>query len=160
MINSSDLLEWQRDQYEHDMKYHFDILSRHKQDRLKHYAMHFGKYAGRIARGASEEKPPSRTFADAMLVCLSAANTLHQRLEYVPNASNEGLLLRLTDAQGRMNDATEKIDHLEDFVAQAAIANQDILNALLDFADSEQMDAFELISERRRQLRLRHFYIR
>jgi hypothetical protein len=160
MTTSSELLEWQRDQYEHDMRNHFDILSLHKQDRLKHYAMHFGKYAGRVARGAKEEKPLSRTFADAMLVCLSAANTLHQRLAYSPNASNESFFIRLTDAQGRMNDAAEKIDHMENYVDIATAANQDILNALLDLADLEDFDTLDAINARRAQLRERHFYIR
>lgn len=160
MTTSSDLLEWQRDQYEHDMRNHFDILSLHKQDRLKHYAMHFGKYAGRVARGAKEEKPLSRTFVDAMLVCLSAANTLHQRLDYTPNKSNESFFVRLTDAQGRLNDAAEKIDHLEPFVEQAILANQDILNALLDLAEVERIDAAAAMKDRRAQLRQRHFYIR
>src|SRR6056297_3094640 len=85
----STILEWQRDQYVHDQRNHFDILSLHKQDRLKHYAMHMAKYAGRVARGATETKPIERTFVDALLVSLSAANTLHQRLSYTRRQSNE-----------------------------------------------------------------------
>jgi hypothetical protein len=160
MYSTEILLEWQRDQYEHDMRNHFDILSLHKLDRLKHYAMHFGKYAGRVARGAREEKPLSRTVTDALLVCLSAANTLHQTLDYSPNASNESFLIRLTDAQGRMNDAAEKIDHMEEFLSQAKVANKDVLDALLDVTISEGIDVHRQLADRRAELKSRHFFIR
>jgi len=83
-IDAVHALDWQRDQYKHDQRNHFDIISLHKLDRLKHYAMHVAKYAGRIARGDREPKPVSRTFVDTLLVNLSAANTLHQKLHYTP----------------------------------------------------------------------------
>ncbi|WP_005619545.1 hypothetical protein [Tritonibacter mobilis] len=155
-----DILSWQQDQYDHDMRNHFDILSLHKNDRLKHYAMHFAKYAGRIARGEAEEKPVSRTITDAMLVCLSAANTLHQKLEYKPNQSNSSLLNRLTDASGRVNDAAEKLDHMEPFIEIARDGNQDIFNALLDYSRAQDLDIFDLLTSRRTELRGRQFFIR
>ena len=154
------VLEWQKDQYEHDMRNHFDIISLHKQDRLKHYSMHMAKYAGRVARGSREEKPVERTFADALLVCLSAANTLHQSLEYVPQRSNESFFIRLTDAAGRMNDACEKIDHLEPFLDQLNESNQDIFDSLLDFAEEQGFEPEAALKIRRKELSERHFYIR
>ena len=53
MANLGDetVLAWQKAQYRHDKRNHFDILSRHKIDRLKHYGLHFAKYTGRLARG-------------------------------------------------------------------------------------------------------------
>ena len=160
MYSPETLLTWQKDQYEHDMRNHFDILSRHKEDRLKHYAMHFAKYAGRLARGEKEKKPEERTFVDTLLVCLSAANTLHQKLFYSPGKSNDSLLIRLTDAAGRFNDAAEKIDHLEPFVDIARASNRDILDVLLDFAVSEAIDVDRILRNRRVELRDRQFYIR
>lgn len=157
---NAQLLDWQKDQYEHDMRNHFDILSLHKQDRLKHYAMHFAKYAGRVARGSAEKFSQERTVTDAMLVCLSAANTLHQKLDYTPNTSNQSFLIRLTDAAGRVNDAAEKIDHMEDFVDIARSGNQDICNCILDFAASNSFDVHSLITQRRKELRERAFFIR
>lgn len=154
------ILEWQRDQYVHDQRNHFDILSLHKQDRLKHYAMHMAKYAGRVARGSSEEKPIERTFVDALLVSLSAANTLHQKLTYTAHQSNEPFLSRLTDAAGRMNDACEKIDHLEPFLDQVSQGNQDIFNCLLDLAYENCFDPDHALKSRRAELADRHFYIR
>lgn len=160
MYSTETLLDWQRNQYAHDMRNHFDILSLHKQDRLKHYAMHFAKYAGRIARGDAEDKTPERTFTDALLVCLSAANTLHQKLEYTPNKSNEAFLVRLTDASGRVSDAAEKIDHLEPFIEIARNGNQDILDALLDFSAAESLDVEDCLASRRSELKDRQFFIR
>ncbi len=154
------ILEWQRTQYVHDQRNHFDILSLHKQDRLKHYAMHMAKYAGRVARGAREAKSIERTFTDALLVSLSAANTLHQRLSYTPNQSNEVFLYRITDAAGRMNDACEKIDHLEPFLDQVTIGNQDIFNCLLDLATERNFNPENALEHRRKELSDRHFYIR
>ncbi len=160
MHSDIDVLEWQKTQYSHDMRNHFDILSLHKQDRLKHYAMHFAKYAGRLARGSKEEKTEERTFVDCMLVCLSAANTLHQKLAVSLSKSNDSLLIRLTDAAGRFNDATEKIDHLEPFLDIAKTGNQDIFNALMDFASQKDIDIDQTLAERRSQLKERQFFIR
>jgi hypothetical protein len=160
VVATADFLSWQKDQYEHDQRNHFDILSLHKQDRLKHYSMHMAKYAGRIARGAREEKPLVRTFVDALLISLSAANTLHQRLTYDPMVSTESFLIRLTDAAGQFNDACEKIDHLEPFLDMALSANQKIFNCLLDLAEQEKYQTEALISERRRELSYRPFFIR
>jgi hypothetical protein len=80
MISPSDMANLQRAQYAHDMRNHFDIVSLHKNDRLKHYGLHFAKYVGRLARGTDEAKPVERTLVDAILVSLSTANTLHQDL--------------------------------------------------------------------------------
>lgn len=160
MQTFSDILSWQQDQYDHDMRNHFDILSLHKNDRLKHYAMHFAKYSGRIARGDAEATPVSRTITDSILVSLSTANTLQQKLEYRPNQSNGSLLIRLADAAGRVNDAAEKLDHMEPFIEIARAGNQDFFDALLDHSSIENLDVKKLIDLRRRELRERQFFIR
>src|ERR1700691_3026520 len=120
MLSSNDLGRLQREQHAHDMRNHFDIISLHKTDRLKHYGLHFAKYVGRLARESAEAKPVERTLVDMLLVSLSAANTLHQDL------SREDCLLSrssdqidpwrsFADAAGRFADACEKIDHMEEF---------------------------------------------
>src|ERR1700748_777589 len=80
LISSADLARLQSEQHKHDLRNHFDIISLHKTDRLKHYGLHFAKYVGRLARESAEAKPIERTLVDAFLVSLSAANTLHQDL--------------------------------------------------------------------------------
>jgi hypothetical protein len=56
MFAVDDILELQREQFRHDRRNHFDILSLHKNDRLKHYGLHYCKYVGRLARGVDEPK--------------------------------------------------------------------------------------------------------
>src|SRR5258707_1695287 len=83
MYQANDLLRLQREQYAHDRRNHSDILHLSKSDRLKHYGLHFAKYVGRLARGTEEQKSLERTVVDTFLVCLSAANTLHQELSSI-----------------------------------------------------------------------------
>jgi len=164
MISPSEMANLQRTQYAHDMRNHFDILSLHKNDRLKHYGLHFAKYVGRLARGSDEPKPVERTLVDAILVGLSTANTLHQDL------SNERFsteiiskqvdpLRILADASGRFADACEKIDHMEEFLPIAREANRDIMLWLMKEAEERSLALIEEVEKRRRELADRHFYI-
>jgi hypothetical protein len=164
MLLPSQVAELQRSQYAHDMRNHFDILSLHKADRLKHYGLHFAKYVGRLARESSEPIPVERTVLDAVLVSLSAANTLHQDLSK-ENLTPVGLqkqvdpLRPLADAAGRFADACEKIDHLEDFVPIARTANRDMMSWLVLAAEKRKLDLVGEITKRRKELEARHFYI-
>jgi hypothetical protein len=160
MQNDQDLIDWQRDQYDHDMRYHFDVLSLHKNDRLKHYALHFAKYTGRIARGEKEEKEIEQTLVDALLVSLSAANGLHQKLRYEARSEEDDFLIALADASGRICDAAEKIDHQEPFLDIARSANNDIMNILLSQAKLRNLNVPTSLAERRRFLKSRQFFVR
>jgi hypothetical protein len=80
MLSTNELPRLQREQFHHDQRNHLDILCMPKPDRLKHYGLHFAKYVGRLARGSAEPKPQKQTLVDALLISLSAANTLHQDL--------------------------------------------------------------------------------
>ena len=42
----------QQAQHEHDLRNHFDILSLSRLDRLKHYGLHFAKYARSLDAGS------------------------------------------------------------------------------------------------------------
>jgi hypothetical protein len=164
MISPSEMANLQRAQYSHDMRNHFDILSLHKNDRLKHYGLHFAKYAGRLARGGDEAKPVERTLVDAILVSLSAANTLHQDLSkesfHTGSTSRQVDPLRtFADASGRFADACEKIDHMEEFVVIARRANVDIMAWLIREAGERGLLLPTEVERRRKELANRHFYI-
>jgi hypothetical protein len=164
MISPSEMANLQRTQYAHDMRNHFDILSLHKNDRLKHYGLHFAKYVGRLARESDEAKPVDRTLVDAALVSLSAANTLHQDLSKErffsePNQNQVDPLRVLADAAGRFADACEKIDHMEEFVSIAHKANRDVMNWIACAADRRNISLVLEVEKRRRELADRHFYI-
>jgi hypothetical protein len=164
-VSSDDLARLQREQHSHDMRNHFDIISLHKTDRLKHYGLHFAKYVGRLARESEEVKPVERTLVDTLLVSLSAANTLHQDLSKEGDLgsifTDQGDPLRMfADAAGRFADACEKIDHMEEFVPLARRANSDILKWIVRSATQRQFDLDSAVSARRAELRARQFFIR
>ncbi|WP_045984082.1 hypothetical protein [Paracoccus sp. S4493] len=151
----------QQAQHEHDLKNHFDILSLSRLDRLKHYGLHFAKYAGRFARGEAEAKSRSETLTDAFLVALSAANALNQQLPDVGSgtADREAFLdLAFTDQAGRFADACEKIDHLEEFRTIALNANAALVEWIVRRAEVDGLDLDALVKERRRQLSRRPVY--
>ena len=161
---SFDLLRFQREQHSHDKRNHSDILTLCKNDRLKHYGLHFAKYVGRLARGAEEAKSVKRTIVDMCLVSLSAANTLHQKLyetKYCERAHKPQIdpVYILADAAGRFADACEKIDHMEEFVQIARKANKDVMDWVLTEASERQIDLEEALGERRKELAERQFYI-
>jgi hypothetical protein len=153
--------ERQRAQHEHDLKNHFDIVSLSRQDRLKHYGLHFAKYAGRLARGAAEVKTRKETLVDAFLVVLSAANALNQTLtDRSDDLDNREAPsdLAFTDHAGRFADACEKIDHLEEFRGIALAANAALSEWIMRRAMADGLDLDALVEERRAQLARRQVY--
>jgi len=164
MLSPNELPRLQREQFHHDKRNHSDIVCLPKPDRLKHYGLHFAKYVGRFARGSAEPKSEKQTLVDALLVSLSAANTLHQDLASVgveapPRADQIDPLRVFADAAGRFADACEKLDHLEDSFALARRANIDILHWLIATADEQQLDLVGALYERRKELAARQFYV-
>jgi len=158
------LLTWQGEQHRHDQRNHADIACLHKTDRLKHYGLHFAKYVGRLARGEADPISIERTIVDTALVCLSAANTLHQKLELpgdnqiYKNLSSDDLR-PLADAAGRFADACEKIDHMEEFVDMARRSNQDVLNWVFSVTETNNLDISAAMKKRRAELAKRQFFI-
>ncbi|RWQ21778.1 hypothetical protein [Mesorhizobium sp.] len=163
MFTDADMLRLQQDQHQHDQRNHTDILHLSKNDRLKHYGLHFAKYVGRLARGSAEPISYERTLVDTVLVSLSAANTLHQHMVATTGLSKEARqidpLRTYADAAGRFADACEKIDHLEEFIPIARKANADIMSWALQQADERKLDLGERLRQRRGELRGRQFYI-
>jgi hypothetical protein len=163
ILSAHDLGFLQSQQHAHDMRNHFDILALHKNDRLKHYGLHFAKYVGRLSRqDRGEPKPVDRTIVDTFLVSLSAANTLHQELRKTnisPDTVPPDRLRGFADAAGRFADACEKIDHMEDFLSIARTANLDILSWVLAMAKDHEVDLIEAVGARREELAERQFYI-
>lgn len=146
---------YQQTQNEHDLRNHFDILSLSRLDRLKHYGLHFAKYAGRFARGDSEVKTRSETMVDAFLVALSAANALNQALPELsdkPVKSDAPLDLSFIDQAGRFADACEKIDHLEEFRTIALNANAALVEWIVRSSTAGGFDLDALVDARRAQL--------
>lgn len=156
------LVELQQEQYAHDLRNHSDILSLHRTTRLKHYGLHYAKYVGRLARGPQESKSREQTWVDTFIICLSAANTLRQRLvEHDAGTFVEAdSLRRFADATGRFCEACEKIDHMEEFIPIALSANNEICDWVLQQGRRSGYDLATAARERRRSLAEKLFYIR
>lgn len=147
------LREQQKRQYQHDLSNHLDILSLPRVDRLKHYGLHFAKYAGRLARGSAEEKSIQETIVDAFLVSLSAANVLNQAFpEAGIDNTSQCTDLEFTDFSGRFADACEKIDHLEEFREIALNSNLMIMSWIINKSERIPCDLLDLAEKRRAQL--------
>jgi hypothetical protein len=165
MLAGDELQKMQREQFRHDKRNHADIQCLAKAERLKHYGLHYAKYVGRLARSSSEPKPHDQTIIDSMLVCLSAANTLHQDLSRIDftchthHAEQIDPLRVFADASGRFADACEKFDHLEDNHRLAREANVDIMRWLLSIVGERSIDLHQKIAQRRRELAERQFYV-
>lgn len=149
------LREQQKLQYQHDLANHLDILSLPRADRLKHYGLHFAKYAGRFARGEAEAKSVEETLVDAFLVSLSAANVLNQALPDMGNSQSDCADIHFTDFSGRFADACEKIDHLEDFRGIAVESNLKIISWIVARSLQIECDLLRLADTRRKQLAAR-----
>lgn len=161
MIEPKLIRRLQAEQHWHDVENHFDVVSLHRIDRLKHYALHYSKYAGRLARGEAEPKSTEQTLIDALLVCLSSANTLNQDISDAANTPPEVAgLEKLADAAGRFADACEKVDHLEDFIELAKSANIDVMRWIIGGLKFLKLDMPQLIEARREQLSQRQVYRR
>ena len=142
-------------QFEHDEKYHREISRLPVQDRLRHMALHFAKYAGRLQEGPTG--PDFKRIAtDTLIIAISCANILNIDLsKKVPRLGGGGspaaFAKRLAISAGRMAAACERLDHLEDFPFRLALAEEVliILAASLDlFAD----EGWQLVREMKERL--------
>ena len=146
-----DRLQWE--QFEHDEKYHREIARLTVQDRLKHMALHFAKYAGEIFAEPSEDKF-RRLVTDTLIIGISAANTLNIRLADIIAQTHAGNAFdfdrQLVVAEGRMATACEKLDHLEDFPFRPHIAGEviKIINSALAVFFDKGWDVPSTIKDR------------
>jgi hypothetical protein len=147
-----DRLQWQ--QFEHDEKYHREIARLTVQDRLKHMALHFAKYAGNLA-DSPQDQTVKRLVTDIVVIAISSANILNLRLSDQHNVlhgtGNEpGFATAITIAAGRMAAACEKMDHLEAFPFRERISESvlELLSQALSFAAAQGWDVEEMVAAR------------
>lgn len=147
-----DRLQWQ--QFEHDEKYHREIARLTVQDRLKHMALHFAKYAGSLA-DAPQDQVVKRLVTDIVVIAISSANILNLRLSDQHNALRDGckepgLATAIAIAAGRMAAACEKMDHLEAFPFRERISESvlELLSKALTYAEAKGWDVEALVAAR------------
>ncbi len=138
------LFELQVEQHHHDEVYHREIARLSLHQRLNHMALHFAKYAGKVA-AAERIEDALPVYVDTLVIGLSMANILNAEMWGILSPANQeylGLLpfgralarqigtdlegraelLRTTAiAAGQVAAACEKIDHLEEISFRADI---------------------------------------
>jgi len=129
------MLQIQREQLAHDIIAHRDILNLDTTTRLKHMALHFLKYAGKIAAvsGVRDNEKLAHTVIDAFIICLATANALNVNLGKYWSCTGKDLqnlaeqmaseediddififsLFSLVEISGKMAKSIESTDHLE-----------------------------------------------
>ena len=137
---ASQLLQLQREQFEHDEAFHREVARLEIKHRLTHMALHFSKYVGYVGGHVGDDsRGPDlrRVIVDCFIIALSSANILNVRLsdefgldstdypslhDFARRLSlqnSEGrfdaawLLVALSIPVGRMAKACEALDHLE-----------------------------------------------
>lgn len=128
----------QREQQNHDLLAHRDILNLDTQTRLKHMTLHFLKYAGKLATARQEKNDEllQHTLIDTFIICLATANALNVSLAKTWSFTAENIdslaitladthnvewnssifdvaLLKLVIMAGKMAKSIESTDHLE-----------------------------------------------
>jgi len=120
------------------------------------------KYVGRMLR-RGESKSLATTSIDSLLVSLSAANTLHQRLsvDISLNPNQNDFLEQYASTMGVFCDACEKFDHLEveNVHTMLTESNNELFNFSMVIATNEGVDLEHAIASRRQFLRERAFFI-
>jgi len=147
-----DRLQWE--QFQHDEMYHREIARLTVQDRLKHMALHFAKYAGSLAE-APHDEAVRRLVTDIVIIAVSSANVLNLRLSSHSNSlgatqTSSNLATAVTIAAGRMAAACEKMDHLEAFPFRERISEAvlDLLSQAISYADTRGWDVPAMVVAR------------
>ena len=170
--------ELQCEQRNHDQRNHIDIYTLPLFDKMNHYLLHFTKYAARLVLKRSEEETLNelkRTYIDAFLISLAAANALNldldielrKRFKKVPgnidgfvNSNNKMSSKELREyskniliiASGSMADTMEKRDHLDDKDSKSILQDNilKIIQMLLYGSHQIGLDLVEATLNRRR----------
>jgi hypothetical protein len=141
----AELFRLQVEQHFHDEAYHREIARLSLHQRLNHMALHFAKYAGKLA--ARPNEVCLDVWTDVLIIALSTANVLNLKLatEIKGTAHDdrtslkslasslallngnvlgrpEEALRQFALAAGSMAGACEKIDHLEEVSYRKAVA--------------------------------------
>lgn len=174
------LFELQVEQHHHDETYHREIARLSLHHRLNHMALHFAKYAGKIAI-ANNEQALVAVHIDIIIIALSTTNILNvqlwnilehgdrefpglvpfgrelaTRLQKVLKDRAE-LLRENAIATGRIAAACEKIDHLEDisFRTEIVAGVRQLAMLSIAFLALQGVDPAEAVRQRLRGVKER-----
>ncbi len=132
---ASELFDLQKEQLEHDSKYHRDICILNVHQRMNHYALHFAKYSGYFVEALrlSDNEKFCQAIVDSFIITLATANTLNVDLGANADKMTDGgeligydryktdendrlpFVLSFVETTGRLAKACESVDHLEPY---------------------------------------------
>jgi hypothetical protein len=139
----------QLDQFKHDEMYHREIARLSTQDRLKHMALHFAKYAGNVVESGGDDAALRKAVIDTFIIAVSTANVLNVQLsDALPEVSDqisESFATTLAIRAGHMAAACEKLDHLED-VAFRPIIRQCVISLVRAAAAEAEHRGWDIVS--------------
>jgi hypothetical protein len=183
------MLGLQREQFEHDERFHREIARLNVDARLKHMALHFCKYTGQFATVLHNSENAAlrlKTITDSFIISLCSANTLNFDLsehmapqlgavatlrdlgfdlarQLYPVAKLDDAWLLATHAihAAKMARACEKIDHLETFPFRDELqaAVVGLCRVALIGASANHIDLLFAVQERRSEIRRRSSFI-
>lgn len=175
----NELFTLQKEQFDHDIKYHRDIHVLSVHHRLNHMALHFAKYVGRLVESYqpdSVSEDYKKTLIDVFIISLSSANILNLNLaeqikEVNKNPSSDFFELSrmlgdrdqltiinplytikaLSIYTGRLAKACESVDHLEKYPFRESISDC-VIRISMQAIMSASVEGIDLSKEVRSRL--------
>ncbi len=149
-------------QAEHDLRCHRDIAALNHREQLRHFTLHFAKYARRLTSRGLIETPLKQTLVDALIIGLATANILDLDLtSHVAFELGDGisldqeintswLLEEIVYHAGTMAKLSEAQDHMEqlpyrDAYVKAVIG---IVKAIICFSEKNTINLAPLLGHR------------
>jgi hypothetical protein len=182
------MLVLQREQFEHDERFHREISRLPIHARLNHMALHFCKYTGQLATliRSKDDQLRAKTITDSFIISLCSANalnfdlskavapilansaTLHdlghylvEKLSSDTELDDNWLLITHAREAAKMARACEKIDHLEEYPFRREIQDAVVLlcQTALMAAFVNDLDLEDAVHKRREEIRDRATFI-
>lgn len=172
------IYDLQLEQLQHDESFHKDVVILPLADRVKHMALHHGKYVAYFFE-ATEAERFAAVLTDAFIITLATANTLNQDLgnavaeEWATISGlgevplprpegREGFIKAYAIAAGSLAKACESWDHLEmaPFNAMMRESNLSLFKLVVGYAAALKLDLVESYRERLRFIERRSIFHR
>ncbi len=158
----------QLEQLRHDESFHKDVVILPLAERVKHMALHNGKYIAYFFEAAGDERFAA-VLTDAFIITLATANTLNQDLgkaladdwatisgladvPYAQPAGRDQFIKAYAIAAGLLSKACESWDHLEmaSFNSMMRESNLSLFKIVVGYAAVTKLD---IVASYRKRLR-------
>lgn len=149
-------------QNEHDLKYHKDILSLGTQNRIKHLALHFAKYLGKLIY----EENSKKTLSDIAICCLSLANALNIQLEITRKKQitvvkqKKEFIENYIRSISLIAKACESLDHLESYPSRNVLIEEsnNIISLIISHLHSVGFTLNDIVEDRWKQIEKNYIF--